>query len=346
MRPTLSKILPAMVCFALLAGLCSCREIPEYPQNNRGTFDALWTIIDEHYCFFREKDIDWDSVRRVYEPRALAAKSSQNFFDVCADMLGELKDGHTNLSAPFATSYYRKWWSDYPDNYNERLVEQYYFNFNYRSLGNINYGILSQNIGYVRYPSFQSGLGAGNIDYILLYFAMCDGLIFDVRDNGGGNMDNVEDWVSRFITGPTVVGYISHKTGPGHGDFSEPYPYSYDTPGKGHVVWRKPVVVLADRSTFSAANNFVSVMKLIPGVTIAGSRTGGGSGMPFSSELPNGWNLRFSACSVLDALGQTTEFGVDPTPGCEVDLDPELALQGHDTILDFAIAHILEFNNQ
>ena len=82
---------------------------------------------------------------------------------------------------------------------------------------------------------------------------------------------------------------------------------------EGRVRWAKPIVVLTNRSTFSAANNFASVMKNLPGVTIVGSVTGGGSGVPFSSELPCGWGIRFSACSMLDALGESTEGGITPS---------------------------------
>ena len=87
------------------------------------------------------------------------------------------------------------------------------------------------------------------------------------------------------------------------GDFSEPYPFYFDPAPSNRIMWGKPVVVLCNRSTFSAANNFVSVMKCLPGVTVAGSTTGGGSGMPFSSELTNGWGVRFSASPVRDPGG-------------------------------------------
>ena len=100
------------------------------------------------------------------------------------------------------------------------------------------------------------------------------------------------------------------------------------------------MAVLTNRSTFSAANNFVSIMKSIPGVAIIGATTGGGSGMPFSSELPNGWGIRFSACSILDPDGKTTEFGVEPTEGCAVDMDRFDEINGHDTILDFAVDYL------
>lgn len=335
MRLHIISILLAAVAFT------SCHDIEEYDNNPRGNFDALWTILDEHYCFFKEKGVDWDEVYARYSPRVSNAMTREELFDLCAEMLGELRDGHTNLSTPFAASYYRKWWSDYPQNYDARVIEQYYLNFNYRSLGSITYALLPENIGYMHYSSFSSSIGAGNMDYILSYFKGAEGMIIDVRDNGGGELTNVDPIVNRFITSRTLAGYIIHKTGPGHDDFDKPFAYYIDPVGDGHITWSKPVVVLTNRSTFSAANNFVSVMKLIPGVTVIGATTGGGSGMPYSSELPNGWGIRFSACSILDAQGSTTEFGIAPTAGFEVDITPDDTAVGKDPILDRAISHIL-----
>lgn len=322
--------------------LHSCHDVEEFDNNPRGNFEQLWTILDEHYCFFKEKNVDWNEVHTRYSPMIRNNMTREELFDVCADMLAELRDGHTNLSAPFNTSYYTKWWSDYPQNFQERLIQQYYFNFNYRSLGAFIYGILPQNVGYIHYSTFSSGIGEGNLDDMLAFMATANGLIIDVRDNGGGSMTNVETLVARFITERTLVGTICHKTGPGHNDFSEPYPYYYNPAEKGRIMWGKPTVVLTNRSTFSAANNFVSVMKTLPNVIIVGATTGGGSGMPFSAELPNGWGIRFSASPVRDPQGQLTEFGVTPTESCEVDLDPVAALNGHDTMLDFAIRKLLE----
>lgn len=337
---TLFRSIYLSISALLLITLSSCHDLPDYNNDAQGNFDALWSIIDEHYCFLDSKGIDWNAVYSKYSPRISPSMSREELFNVCSDMLDELRDGHVNLSASFNTSYYRRWWSDYPQNYQERLVEQYYFNFNYRSIGGVNYGILNENVGYVRYPSFDYALGDGNWDAIFVHLATCDGIIIDVRDNGGGAISNVETIVSRFITSRTLAGYISHKTGPGHNDFSEPYAYYFQPTEEPHIRWIKPVVVLTNRSTYSAANNFVAVMKNVPTATIMGATTGGGSGMPFSSELPCGWGIRFSACSLLDAKGVSTEAGVEPTPGCEVDLDPALALDGIDTMIEAAIKRI------
>lgn len=324
----------------LLTATTSCHKLESWSDSQHGNFEALWSIMDQHYCFFTEKGVDWDEIHSRYVAKVSDDMTDKELFYVCADMLNELRDGHTNLSSSFNVSYYRKWWSDYPENYNARLVEEHYLNFNYLSAGGMDYAILPQNVGYMRYSSFNSMVGESNLDQILLHLNVCDGLIIDVRDNGGGSMTNVETIVRRFITERTLAGYISHKTGPGHDDFSEPYAYYYDPAEAGRIMWGKPVVVLASRGTFSAANNFVSIMQYRPNTVIAGSTTGGGSGMPFNSELPNGWGIRFSACSVLDAKGNTTEQGIEPTPGCAVDLDPVQALDGHDTILDFAISYL------
>lgn len=330
----MKRILSIIFAAAMLA---ACHPVPQEPATPRGNFEALWHAIDEHYCFFEEKDIDWAETGRRYAAQISDDMTGEELFNVCAAMLNELRDGHVNLSCAFATSYYRQWWSLYPQNFSMRLIQQSYFNFNYISVGAITYGLLPENIGYMHYSTFSSPIGEGNLDNILAYLSTADGLIIDVRDNGGGNLTNVETLVARFITEPTLVGYISHKTGPGHDDFSEPHAIVYNPAGEGRVRWGKPVVILTNRSTFSAANNFVSIMKNLPGVRIVGATTGGGSGMPYSTELPNGWGVRMSACVMSDAQGCVSEGGVEPTEGCAVDMDVDAALDGHDTILDFSI---------
>lgn len=328
-------IVPA--CIAALIIASACHEIEERPDNPHGNFIALWEAVDCHYCFLDEKGLDWDSVKAVYEPAIRESMNSRELFTVCSQMLEELRDGHTNLSSAFATSYYRNWWSDYPQNFDARLIEQYYFNFNYTQLGSFYYGILSSNVGYLRVPTFVSGLGDGNIDWILNYLAPCSGLIIDVRDNGGGNITNAEQLASHFFSEETTVGYMIHKTGPGHNDLSEPFEVKSCPSPAGSLIWGKPVVVLTNRSTFSAANFFVSVMKSLPQVKIAGATTGGGAGMPWSTELPNGWGVRMSAVVLLDSEGRVTESGISPTPGCEVALDPTEATRGVDTMIEFAV---------
>ena len=327
-----------LVSLLSLLSFTSCHKVEVFENDPYGNFDALWTILDERYCFFEYKEIDWEQVRIKYRKKLTMKMTSEELFSVCGDMLMELKDGHVNLSAAHDVSRYWDWLYGSPENYQERLIDEYYLNFDYRYTSGIKYKILSQNVGYMYYGSFSSTIGEGNLDQILAYLSTSTGLIIDVRSNGGGSLSNVETLVSRFINQETLVGYISHKTGPGHQDFSELYPIKYSPSNR--IRYQKPVVVLANRGTYSAANNFVSVMKELPQVVVMGDITGGGSGLPFSSELPNGWSIRFSASPIYDASRQHTEFGVAPTEGYKMDMDLEQVGQGHDTILDRAIAYL------
>ncbi len=94
-------------------------------------------------------------------------------------------------------------------------------------------------------------------------------------------------------------------------------------------------MLLTNRGCYSAANDFAAVMKSLPEVTLIGAKTGGGGGLPFSSELPNGWGIRFSASPITDVEGHTTEYGIDPD--IEVHAPDDQLIEGTDAILDAAL---------
>lgn len=319
--------------FSLVLG--SCHDEPEYKNTLYGNFDALADIIDTHYCFLDDKNLDWKEITAKYREQITSETNVLDLFNLCAQMLDELQDGHVNLTSRFSTSYYRAWWSDYPQDFNMRTLEEYYLEFDWYSTSGIIYKQLPGEIAYMYYPSFSSGISETALDYIFTILYNSRGLILDIRDNGGGMLTNINTLVGRFIDEPFIGGYIRHKTGPGHSDFSEPYPMKYEPAIQGRVKWEGDIVVLTNRSCFSAANNFVSVVKDLPKVTVVGAKTGGGGGMPFTSELPVGWSIRFSACPILDAKGKVIENGIDPD--YEVHSPEEELAKGKDAILDFAI---------
>ena len=195
------------------------------------------------------------------------------------------------------------------------------------------------NIGYIYYESFSDKIGDGNLDEVLLAFSSCDGLIIDVRDNGGGQLSTVQQLASRFTTEDFTSGYIRHKTGPGHNDFSDFYPITQETAESNRIHFAKPVAILTNRKCYSATNDFVSVMSNLPQVCIIGDCTGGGSGLPFSSELPNGWVIRFSASPIYNTQKKHTEFGIEPD--IHVELTQEDISNGFDTIIERAKKWIL-----
>ena len=312
----------------------ACEKGTDYNPSPRENFEALWKIMDENYCFFEFKKVDWDEVHDRYSAQIKDTMNQFTLFDKLGEMLAELQDGHTNLVSSFNMSRYWGWYEDYPKNFNLDLINDNYLGKDYKIAGGLKYQLLANGqIGYVYYSSFSSPVGENNLDYMFLYFKDCKGLIIDVRDNGGGSMAYADRIASRFLQERILTGYSQYKKGNGHNDFTEPNPM-YLSPSD-RIRWLRPVAVLTNRHSYSATNDFVNVMRLLPNVTTMGDQTGGGSGLPFSSELPIGWSVRFSACPILDVDKQHTEFGIPPKK--PVALTEEDIRKGKDTIIEAAI---------
>lgn len=321
-----------LVILLHLIFLPGCEDpVMQFDNHPRGNFDALWTILDRNYCFFEYKEIDWDAIYLEYSMRITSNIGNDALFKLMGEMLAELKDGHVNLVASHDVTRYWKWQEDFPINF-DPAVQKHYLGDDYSRASGIWYKILEDNVGYLYYSSFTSDLSESSLDQILNRMAICKGIIIDVRNNGGGNLTNVEKLAGRFFNQRTLIGYISHKIGPGHDDFSPLYPKYVESSNR--VRYQKPVVVLTNRGCYSATNEFVSIMKNAPQVTVIGDKTGGGSGLPFTSELPNGWSVRFSASPMFNADKEHVEFGVDPdhfVSMLESDRDAE-----RDTIIETA----------
>lgn len=335
-----NRLIALVALLFLLLIACSRnseRDNMEFSNTPAGNFIALWTIMDERYCFFdlkqKELGVDWDEVMDRYAPSISNDMSSRSLFEVLCSMIGELRDGHVNLTSPYDYGRNWSWKTDYHNNYSADLREKY-LGKDYVIAGNgYYYRILDDNIGYLVVESFGSSISSSRINVMLSNMTLCNGLIIDIRNNGGGDLRAAEFLASHFTEKSVTVGYTCYKSGPGHNDFSKLYKNTLN-PAMEDLRWIKPVVLLTDRGCFSSANDFACSMKALDNVTLMGDTTGGGGGLPMSSELPNGWVVRFSSSPTFDAEMNHVEFGI--APDIRLDMDDSDVSAGIDTYIERA----------
>jgi hypothetical protein len=326
----------------LLLSLLSFGCEKEYFSKNYNAplyiFDSFWNEVDRRYSFFSYTKLNWDSVKLVYRKQINENTSDQVLFRVLGKMVMLLKDGHSNLFSSIGTAVYDDWYTKYPLNQFgpiNNFLKHYFTNYLvYNSV--FDYGkFKNYNLGYIYLKTFDSLIDRKQyetIDTLLNIFKSTDGLIIDVRTNGGGNSLYADLIASRFAQSKKFIFKYRTRNGPGHNDFSD-WAEFYLTPNPGY---NKPVVVLTNRRSFSATESFVLDMKPQDLVTIAGDTTGGGSANPLIRELPNGWIVRVSNSQRMTFEGRDFQFtGI--FPDFPVWITKSDAQKNIDSILEAAI---------
>ncbi len=335
------KLLSIIVITIFLLSSCEKALMEKDPaQTPVENFESLWQTANEKYSFFKYKDIDWNEMYNVYRPQVDDNMTDEQLFDVLGNMLNELNDGHTNLTSPFDISRYSFNYPN-PENFNFRLLKDNYIGWDFNITGPLLNTIIERDghrIGYIYYGSFSSMVSSYHIDYIIDKFWNTDGIILDMRSNGGGSVANIWTIASRFTDEKRFVYTTALKNGPGYNDFGEAETVSLNPHGSKQ--YTNKVIFLTNRGSYSATSFFSIVMKALPNVIQVGDTTGGGLGAPAGFELPNGWAYRFSCSQTLTPEGDNFENGVPPD--ITVWMNPEHEINGVDDIMEKAIEEIVK----
>jgi len=314
----LSVIKKSAIGWVLMFTSCTGLFMDEQKTSTAiSNFDLLWKIMDERYCYFEEKEVDWDAMYQIYSDEVLRYSCGYNplsdcVFNTMTRMLLELRDGHVSLSDGYMTRTYEGWFNVYENNYDITRMN-IYRNSDKHTVNltiSTSISVLPEGVGYLRCQSFSDKFNRYELDDALKRFEGLKGVIIDVRNNGGGLVSEAYLLASKFSREKTHVGYVRYKTGKGHNDFSDFYARYVEPDGK--FPFHGKIAILTNRRVYSAANLFVSIMTCLPDVRVMGDNTGGGGGLPISAELYNGWTVQLSTNPVFDIEKQSIEKGIEP----------------------------------
>ncbi len=212
-----------------------------------------------------------------------------------------LKDIHVYFASSDNIIHYSKK-ANYPHNSPENAenyLSEVYLDNNKAIVGNID----NSNFFYLRIKSFV-GLSGEFSEAISLLDTLenRDGLIIDIRDNGGGNELNGRAFAGSFVKEQTHYKNTRVRNGSGWNDFTS-WNHSFFQPSKS-LTYDKKIILLTNRRVYSSAELFVLMMKTYPNIIIVGDTTGAASANPAIRSLSNGWKYAVSTwqAATLDYL--------------------------------------------
>lgn len=212
----------------------------------------------------------------------------------------------------------------------------------------IKFDTLPGNIGLLRIPSFQTNnfnLQAFG-DLYEQKIMPTDGLIIDIRDNTGGN-SQVGQIIMMLLATDTIpqASWQTPKYEAAYASWGNKW--TLESVASDSIVpfcishpddmpkYDKPIILLVNGSTFSAAEDFTVLFKNAKRGKVVGTPTGGSTGNPISIDL--GWGYYGSICTRHEKLADGSEFiGVGIMPDVMVE-ETESVIFGKDNVIEEAL---------
>ncbi|HEV2619450.1 MAG TPA: S41 family peptidase [Acidobacteriaceae bacterium] len=179
--------------------------------------------------------------------------------------------------------------------------------------------ILPNNIGYVKFDGFMdAGYCGTTVVAAMGFVAHTDAVIFDLRENGGGQPPMVTLIASYLFDKPTHLIDIYNRK---ENTTTQNWTLSY-LPGQR--LTKQPVFVLTSKRTFSGAEEFAFDLKNQKRATIVGETTGGGAHPVSGHTVADYFMVGVPFAKSLDPVTKTNWEGTGVEPDVKVPVSDAL----------------------
>ncbi|HEY9258651.1 S41 family peptidase [Chitinophaga sp.] len=349
-------------------------------------FDSYWNGMNNNYVFWDIDTVNWDNVYKQYKPlfaklNLYDSNDVRKGYTYFKQMTAGLVDSHYDLtfkdpwladSASINPAYQRKLAS--PDYHDPISIYHFYDNVpqNYLDAGAIRgytntddgeqfvavSGTINQNILYFfcsgfRLKQLYNTDTVNQVKSVLQYFfdklqhtPNIAGVIIDVRDNSGGDLQDLNFLIGRLIDKQLDFGSTRSKQGNGRLDYS-PWAPAFVTPQPAARNITGPILMLADAFSISMAEMTTMAVKSLPNGHFVGERTWGATGPLIGNIFFNGGkfgtdyiNEAYTSSLMLKYRDGKVYEGVGFPPDIEVKYDAAALERGQDKQLETAIGLI------
>jgi hypothetical protein len=178
---------------------------------------------------------------------------------------------------------------------------------------------LERNIGYVKLNMFgPAEVCAPTATAAMNFLAHVDAIIFDLRDNGGGDPDMVA-WLSSYLFDKRT--HLNDLWERKHNKTTE---YWTKPEAPGPRLATQPVYVLTSGGTFSGAEEFTYNLKNLKRATIVGEVTGGGAHPTTGLRLDDHFLIGVPFARAINPISKTNWEGKGVEPDVKAHADEAL----------------------
>ena len=174
--------------------------------------------------------------------------------------------------------------------------------------------ILDGNIGYLKFDFFADPAICGpTVVAAMNFLANVDAIIFDLRENGGGDPKMIAFISSYLFAERTHLNDLWTRKG----DVTDQYWTDPYVPGKR--LDGKPAFVLTSKNTFSGGEEFTNNLKVLKRATILGETTGGGAHPVRGHRITEHFGIGVPFARAINPITHTNWEGTGVEPDEKMD---------------------------